>query len=382
MGRKNAVAAFLPTLDFTSAHGLQRSYPKTDPNEPWASSFSFTLAETLYDNGESITKHRIASIQEELSRLQLERERDRLLLAVASAFFQRMQAQKNLETQQEQNGILKKQVELVRDSYRQGVKTRKDYLRFQTQLNRADIDLLRAKDGVLKADQELKKILGVPLDSDERLEFAMDDKRAGRIAPASFVPEKHRDYKVAELQRRVSGLNTQLASRKLWPEVGLALNGTYGSSGYVGPGKSVRSVYERDSSSWSAFLTLKYNIFDFGLRRRNAEIAAETAAVQSNDLESQLLDLRSEVSQLQSDLRQLQESFRISEELLKLEQGNLALISSEYRQGKVQYLDYITSLQNVASARSSYYSALYELRKGELSQKYHEGKIYEAILGK
>lgn len=380
MESKNSTAAFLPTLDFTSTHGLQRTYPRTSSTEPWVSSFSFTLAETLYDNGESITRYKIANIQEEISRQQLARERDKLLLDVASAYFQHSLAKKNLEIQREQHDVLKRQVQLVKSSYEQGVKTRKDFLRFQTQLNRSDIDLLNSQNNVIRTELALKRILGVPLESAENFEFALDESRPEESKRTEWSIANHRDTQIARMQRQVSDLNTQIVYRKLWPELGLAASATYGSSDYLGPARA--PIYANDKTSWSAYFTIKYNLFDFGVRRRNAEIAAERAAVEANESDAQILALREELDKLGLQLSQLRDSFRLSDELLRLERNNLALITSEYRQGKVQYLDYINSLQNFANAKSTYYSSLFDLRKALLAQQYHLGTLYDAIQAK
>lgn len=377
--RKNARAAFLPTLDLTSAHGLQRNYPKTSVHEPWSSTFSLNLAETLYDNGESITRHRIATLQEEIGHQALLRDRDRLLLSVATAYYQFGLAEKLLEIQKEQHAVLKLQVELVKESYRQGVKTRKDYLRFQTQLNRSDIELLSATNNLQKADLALRRLLGVPLDSTERFDFTVDESRPVVPRQTDFKLDAHRDFRLAELHRRVSDLNSELARRKLWPELGLVAGANYGASDYMGTGIP---PHENDKFGWSALVTLKYNILDWGVRRRNSEIAAHRAFIRSNELEGELLGLREELNVLQVDLRKLQDGFHLSEDLFKLERANLSLITNEYRQGKVQYLDYITSLQNFASAKSTYYNSLFDLKRGVLARRYHEGTIHEALQGK
>ena len=128
------------------------------------------------------------------------------------------------------------------------------------------------------------------------------------------------------------------------------------------------------ATSHSSFLA-----FDFGTRRRNTEIAAQQAAIQADSLEGGLLDLKQTIDKLYIDLRQSTESYNLSQELLKLERANLALITNEYRQGKVQYLDYINSLQNFASAKSTYYSSLYDLRRQQLALHYHEGNLYETV---
>lgn len=374
--RLNARAAFLPSLDLTSSHGLARSYPSSSKHEPWSSSFSLSLSETLYDNGESITKHRISLLQEELAHEALLRDRDRLLFDVATAYYQHAVARKGLEIQQEQHAVLKLQVELVKESYKQGVKSRKDYLRFQTQLNRSDIDLLSARVNVQKTELALRRVLGVPLGTAEGLDFAVDESRPGPLRFAEVKLEGHRDSRMAALQRRVADLNSELARRKLWPEVGVITAANYGSSDYLNTGLR---VHENDKLAWSALLTVKYNLLDWGVRRRNTEIAASRAQIRANELELELLALREEVDKLTVDLRKLQESFQLTDELFKLEKANLALITNEYRQGKVQYLDYINALQNFASAKSSYYSSLFDLKRAVLGRRYHEGTIHEAI---
>jgi outer membrane protein len=377
MQHDNAGAAFLPTLDFTSSHGLQRNYPLVPGSTPWASNFSFNLAENLYDNGDSIAGLRISRLQDEIAQLVLSRDRDKLLLDVINAFFTYDLACKNLEIQQEQHAVLKLQVELVKEAYQQGVKTRKDYLRFQTQFNRADIDLVNAKDAVQKAELELNRLTGVPLNGSEKISYQVDERRPEPPPPFHLRVEDHRDFRISELQKKVQDLTAGKVERKIWPEVGLAAGATLGSSNYIDTGQTIGM---NQTKSWNVLLTLKYNIFDWGLRRRNAEIAAEQAAVQANTYDNDLLTLRSDLEKLSLDLRRQQENFHLSEDLLKLERNNLALITNEYQEGKVQYLDYITSLQNFANARSTYYSSLYDLKRAVLTQRYHEGTLYEAII--
>ena len=376
---KNSVAAFLPSLDLVSSHGLLRNYPRATPYEPWVSSFGLALTETLYDNGDSITRNKIASVQEQIADLNLSRDRDQLILNVANAFFTLSQARRNLEIQQEQHAVLKLQVELVRDAYRQGVKTRKDYLRFQTQLNRSDIDLLAVRNAVTKADIDLRRTIGVPLEAPGTFDFALDDALPEPEREPVIHVEAHRDYKIAELTRQTADLNTDIVRRKQWPVLGLTAGANYGSTNYLFTGIP---EWVNQTKSWNALLSLSYNFFDFGTRRRNTEIAAQQAAIQSDTLESGLLDLRQTIDKLYIDLRQSTESYNLSQELLKLERANLALITNEYRQGKVQYLDYINSLQNFASAKTTYYTSLYDLRRQQLALHYHEGNIYEAVQGR
>lgn len=375
--RKNAGSAFLPSLDLSAAHGWRGSSPRTDSG-PWSSSVSLALTENLYDNGQSITNYRSSKLAEEISRLQLQQNRDRLLLEIASAYYQYSIAVKGLEIQEEQHQILKKQYQLVEAGYRQGIKTRKDYLRFKTQVNRADIDLVNARDGVLQSAQGLKRLMGIPLASGETPAFTIEESKPPKSRPEKIRLESHRDFRIAELQNENVRLQERQVKRRLWPELSLTGGANWGSSEYLGTG---RSISENDSLSWNAVLSLRYNFLDWGTRSREARIAGERTEIQLNSSTAALQALRQELESLELNIRQLTENFRLGEELLSLEQTNLDLITQEYRQGKVQYLDYITSVRDFASARSGYYNSLFNLKKGLLTQKFHQGAIYEAIVG-
>lgn len=374
--RRNAGAAFLPSLDLNSSHGLRRTFPSTETN-PWVSSLSLDLSANLYDNGQSITRYRTAGLRAEENEIRLAQSRDKLFLDIAQEFYRHAQAAKNLEIQKEQHEVLRKQYQYTESGYRQGMKTRKDYLRFKTQLSRSEIDLVNSQETVRRSRQELKRLMGVPLASAEDPEFVVDDSKPAQENPAKIPLEGHREFRIAQLQEESDRLQENQVRRRLWPELGVTAGASYGSNGYLGTGTA---FHERDSLGWSALVSLKYNFLDWGTRSRDAQIALERSEISGNTREDRLLSLRLELDRLTADFLQLRENFRLGEELLSLERRNFELMSSEYRQGKADYLDYITSLRELAAAKSSYYSSLFDLKRGILSQKFHQGTLYETIV--
>lgn len=55
-------------------------------------------------------------------------------------------------------------------------------------------------------------------------------------------------------------------------------------------------------------------------------------------------------------------------------------IEREYRNGKIQYLDLITALNNLADAQIKYYSAALDIQTVKYTSLYHHGKLYEELL--
>lgn len=376
--RKSGISRFLPSLDLAATHGLEDERPSFG-DSPWESDLTLSLTETLWDNGVSLTRYRIARVGNEQAGIRFRQTRDRILRDVGSEFFRYSLTLKLLEIRQSQFDLLKKQYELTSQQYHQGLKTRRDFLRFKTELGRAEIDMLNARNTVTRSEQELKRLLSVPLGS--------------ATAPLSFVPEEslpaldrlprqapklesHATYRLAELERETQSLEASLLTRRYWPELTLSSGVTYRATDYLGQNDV---TVANDQLGWNALLTLRYNLWDWGIRRRDRTVAEERRRIQSNELETELLSLRSEIERLMLSLEQFRSNFKLSQELLKLEQDNMRLLETEYRNGKVSYLDYINSLENLADARIKYYSALYELKQGLLAHGYHEGTLYESI---
>lgn len=376
INRKNANAAFLPTLDFTGALGKRGSSPSTPGQNSTNSSVGLQLSENLYDNHESLDQLRIAKIREEQGQIQALEARDQFFLDVSQRFYQYSLDRKLLEIQETQFEILKKQYDLVSEGYQAGLRTRKDYLRFRTQISRSEIDLRTARNTIALSKQDLFRLIGVPLGTEPGFDFSIDEA-APTLAPLSEIKvENHRQYRIALLDERAQAAVKKVEMRKNWPQIYLNGGINYGAADFVGSGFAYNQL---DSISFNAGLTLRYNILDWGIRRRNVEAAEINEAIAANARTENLLQVRNNIQKLQLDYRQLVDNYRLSEELLELENKNLESMALEYRQGRVQYLDYITSLQNLSDAQTRRYSALFDLKKAQLTYRYNQGTLYEAI---
>lgn len=377
--RASAGARFLPSLDLSATHGIQDGAP-SPVYAPWSSQLSLGLTEVLFDNGDSITRFKTAGLRREIAEVAWRRARARVCRDVGLEFFRYSLSIRTKEVAASQADSLKKQFALVSGEYRQGLKTRKDYLRFKTQVNRADLSLIAADNAIAKSRAELKRLLALSGeasaegDAGFKPELLTFDLRS--LSDSAPDLKAHYEYRIAELQRQANTLEADLIRRRRWPEVAVTSALSYGSANYLG---TDRKFAENDLWSWNALLTLKFNVWDWGIRRRDAENAEERRAVQGNQLQGQLLQISAEVERLMLDLRLQRENYKLSEELLALEQDNLRLLEAEYRHGKVQYLDYITGLNDLSDAKVKYYSALSELWQGYWIYKYHEGTLYEFV---
>jgi len=284
-------------------------------------------------------------------------------------------ATKLLEIRQAQHALITRQFELVSKLFHQGLRTKKDYLGFKAELGRAEIDLLTTRNSIEKAKTELGRLTA----ADGPSAFATGDTALDPSTIPVRAPDitAHYEYRAASLSRHISDLETSLVSRKRWPEVFLNSGASYKIQDYLGPSGAANGA-----TSWNALLALKYNIWDWGTRSRDTSVALEKKAIQDNELDARILAARTESARIMLDLAQLKEHYHLSDELLRLVESNFELIEKEYRQGRVTYIDFVTELKNLASARSSFYTVLFDL-KGQLAQyRYQEGTLYETLTKK
>lgn len=375
--KESSKSRFLPSLDLSATHGIQDSSPRTAG--PWGSELRLDLTENLYDNGVTLTNYQLASLRKQQAELQHEEQKNKLCLEIVTQFLSFSLNVKLLEIQEKQFKNINKQYELISKYYYQGVRTKNDYLRFKTQVSRAEIDLINSKNNLLKSKLEMQRLIGGDLINEEPYDFIpitfdnIEDDHS-----LNFVRvENHLIYKSAQIQKEINALNLEIIAKKNLPEWFVSTGVGYDNSQYVGRNQSFST---NDRISWNALLTVKYNIFDWGIRSRNKEVSAAKNAIQNNALDSDLLVLKSTLKQFVINILQVKKNYELAKELLYLEKNNIDYIEREYRNGKIQYLDLITGLNNLTDAQIKYYSSALDIQTVKYTSLYHHGKLYEELL--
>lgn len=375
---QSATARLLPSLDLTATHGILDTSPRTK-SSPWDSELNLGLTESIYDNGVTYTNHRIAKLSKSQSEFNFQDQKNKISLDIVSQFLVYSLNVKLAEIQEKQFKLVSKQYDMVSKDYFQGIKTKKDFLRFKTQVSRNEIDLGNAKNTVEKSKQELQRLIGMGLKSNTEVDFIPIslDSIENEALNSPINLENHLQYRAAQVQKEINRLNSDLIGRKNLPEWYLSTGVSYGSSNYIDTGKSFS---DNAQVGWHALLTVKYNFFDWGTRSRDREVATQKNSIQNNELDSNLLTLKSSLIQLQINTKQIQRNFGLAKELLSLEKGNVDFIEREYRNGKIQYLDLITGLNNLSDSEIKFYSAVSDLQTAKYTLLYHQGKLYENLL--
>jgi outer membrane protein TolC len=390
---KNAVAKLLPSADFLTTNGLQNNIPiasangstsllTANPSAPWYSSLTVGMTETLYDNGVSLTGLSVARLNRELSSVNSLKARDGLALDVATEFYKFSLATVLLEVRKQQQGALEKQFRSLSGQYKQGFKTRSDFLRLKTQVQRAEIDRITAENNIVLSTAQLRKILGIGAQRSDELSFEPIPVAGNKSKALSFPGKRPPlegvfDYKTTQIQKEINGASVTLARRNYWPQVLFNSGVTYSNQNYLNGETPFAAGHQL---SWNALVTLQLNLFDWGTRRRSVEIAEFNENIQDDTLEQNLLDVNAQITALMADLSRIDHNFKLSRELLDMEEESSRNLETQYREGKVTYLDLITSLSSLLDAKVQFCTSYFDGLGSIARYKFYEGTLYETLV--
>lgn len=373
---KNAFSKFLPSLDASATHGIEKASPRNG-TDPWVSTLNLGLTENLYDNGQSLTQHQIARLTREAAALALVKAKQQLALDVAQAFYRFSAGVALADVKKQQSDIFQKQFETVKSQFQQGLKARRDFLRLKSQAQRAVIDHRDATIEVEQSRVALRRLLGAPLQG-EAVDFSgVQTSQIPAAAPKDAPPlDDTLEVRIAKVRSSVAPRQTNLAERRYWPQVGLTAGAFYDNSSYLGGSGGFAA---NDRYGWNVLLTLKYNILDWGERSRDIEKARRNELIAENELSHTKQAVNAEIRTLMLDLQQRENNLRSAKELLEVEEANFGLLKRDYEQGKVSSYDFILNLNDLLAAKVLLFRAQYGLAEGLARYHFYQGNLYEQI---
>ena len=366
---------FFPSLDILSTQGYRDGGPRSHDDQ-WSSELALSLRSQIYSNGLNILDYRRAKLEKKRGALRWERDRAQLCLELSREYFNYSLALETFKVQEVQYKLLGKQFKSVESQYKRGQKKRIDYVRFKARLQRAKLGVQQANVVIKRGLEEIKRVIGWKGGELSVAAMKAVNLDLGKIPENPLNIEDHYEYKIVELSRKINDDAVTRERKKYFPELSLAADASYAQEDYLsGTGTS----NDQGGMNWSAMLTIRFNLWDWGKRRRNVAIANLERMNRNNALDGHLLSLKGTIRKLLMDIKQRKESFLLNRELVELEKNNYATLEENYRRGMTTFLDLINALNDYTSSRQSWFGDFFQLKILMAEFYFHQGVIYETI---
>jgi len=358
MEKKRALSGLLPMinteLDYTRRPDSIESPSSGTVIRPQRDEkFQLTLDQPLYTGGRATSAFKIADLGIRGSRALLGSTNDDLLFQVASSFYNALKTKKNVEIEETE---VKRLEEHRRDSearYRVGAVTRDVLLRSEAELSGAKARLIRARNDLQVAKDQLALLTKLSGD------FDLDEP------PAPFLPTQS-DQEQLDTALKV---RFDLIKKRLDQET--ALEGVRFAKGNFLPFLTFEAQYIQDdqfptSSIFTvnhdklAMLKLTFPLFEGGLRVAELRQAQSKARQATLDHALSREQVRLEIRQANLNLQALNSVLENLKDQLAFAKENYTMVSKQFQFGLATNIDVLDANNTLLDSERQLFNTTYD----------------------
>lgn len=204
----------------------------------------------------------------------------------------------------------------------------------------------------------------------DRLEFdaqnyALDDLRSRMLA-------SNRTLQNLFINRDLANLNTRLVESTKYPTIGLRVGGTYNINRNHFGASTLANGDERDlggvgTRNLNTFLnfSVSYNLFDWGVRRRNIENARVQEIISLLDIEDFKRNVSTDLENTLSTYNNQKQLVQVTNQLVENARRSLAIAEDRFEAGLVNIFDYRQVQLSYINATQSRLNAIFNLKTTE-----------------
>ena len=331
-----------------------------------ANSFSASLSvnQTIYDFGRTGGAYEASKAVVTAADADLKTARDAVYLSVVQSFFGVLAMQETVAVAAETRKQMEKHLELAQAQVANGVRTKIDVTRAQSDLASANLSVIKAANALAVARVNLNNAMGTPEAGDYRVE-----RPPAAGAPAYASAEEATREAIARrpefrsLQEKIRSLEASLVAVRSGYYPVIAANGGLTYSGYDLGGM----VY-----NWQIGASATWNFFSgFYTQNTVQEVEATVRSLQAA-VHSLELGIRLEIESAMLAYREARESMTPAQALVNAARETLEL-------GEARYAAGAGSIVEVTDAQSIYTQARAGLIQAELNLETARARLLKAV---
>jgi outer membrane protein TolC len=309
---------------------------------------STSLSQMVYDFGRTSSQVKINTLTAQSSRHDLTTTENTVALNVKQAYYNALQAERNLDTAKEAVKQLREHLDQARSFFEIGTKTKFDVTQAEVNLSNAQLTLIQAENQVRLTRLTLSSAMAIPDAPEYRLEDLLVYARF-ELSPeeALTTAYNHRpDLQSLVKKKQAAHQSVTLAREGYLPQ--LNANANYYYTGTDFPLQS----------GWSAGLNLSIPIFNGFLTHYQVQAAQANLGVADANERNLRLTIFTQVHQDYLTLGTAAQSIETSAVAVRQAKENVELATGRYHEGVGIALDVIDAIVTRGNAEVAHAQAL------------------------
>ena len=372
-----AKSSRLPSLSLQSAYTVLNESPSAVVNTPSIPLKSIPMSEDkslsyktmvtipVFTSGrlgqsvEAAASGLNAAVQDEM------KTKSDIKINVAEAYVTVLRAKRWVEVAESNVSSLSSHVKDVTNFFDQGMITKNELLAAQVSLSDARQRLTQAQNSLNIARAAYNRLLGRQLGRD----VAIDDISAMPLKPdieALTSQALMKRPELISLSEQAESFRHQAASVRAssWPQLALAGGYSYQQNKY--------QLYE---DLWSATVELRWDLFDGGVSRNNANALLYKSEALSKLREDAASAVALQVRQASLDVQETQERIEVTKEAISQADENLRVTRDRYREGVGTNTEVLDAETLRTKSYTNYYNAVYDAVLAHFRLRYTTGDL-------
>ncbi|MDD2328574.1 MAG: TolC family protein [bacterium] len=300
------------------------------------------VEQPIYTGGKITAAYRMARIGEEMAQLNEVKSRAEVILQADEAYWTYVEM---LELEKTACAYCELVMQLERDvenGLNAGMMSRNDLLKVQVKMNEADLQLLRAENGVRLARMNLCHVVGLPLNSEVAVESSPDSPVTGEVPLPDLGARP--EYGLLSKQIALKEQQAELVKSDFLPRVGIAGNMSYAN------GLELNGSKLLDHTAFSAVVSVNIPLFHWGEGRnkvRSAESEKRMVALRRDEL----------VEKMNLEIEQALQAYNEAEARVMLASRSLGQVEENLRESSDRYETGLETLSDLMEAQTMWQQA-------------------------
>lgn len=284
--------------------------------------------------------------------LALEEKKQAIRLQATADYYSILQCRNLIDVEQESVNTLQEHLDNVNAQYRVGTVAKSDVLASQVQLANAQQALVTAQNNYDIAVSTLNNVIGLPtdtvLDIRDQLKYTKYDLTQDDCV--NYALENRADGAAARYAIKAAEANVETAKAGYQPTVNAVASKTISGD---------REFKKNQAESWAAGLKASWDVFDNGLTQASVN-SANMALAKAKEKAAETDD------QIRLDVRTYYLGLQAAEKNIQTTSVAVARAEEDYKIAQVRYsagvgtnLDVMDANEKLTTARTNYYTALY-----------------------
>jgi outer membrane protein TolC len=292
------------------------------------------LEQPVYTGGKITSAYRMSKIGRDIAEISRELTGDEVILETDRAYWACVQTRELHKTAVKFRELVEESYRIVENACKAGMKPQNDLMKVQVQLNRAELELLRAENAIRLSSMNLCFIVGLPADS--KIEPSTEETESKPVAvdPDANIFTRP-EYAILNKQIELKKQEKLFVRSDFLPQIGIM-----GSYNYM-YGVKMNKELLFDNTSFSALLSVRIPLFHWGegvKKIRAADHEIKIMQLQSDDMQEKM---QLELEQKRNALNEAALELRLTKQSVTQSLENLRMSRDHYQAGMETVSDYL-----------------------------------------